>query len=226
MINILIVEDDDALAQLFESVLKMQNYNTYIANNGLEAFDILESVTVDIIISDLMMPKMDGFMLLEDIRKFGYNIPILVISAKAALSDKKRGFRLGVDDYMVKPIDVEEMVWRVKAILKRYKLYQSDKLCFGETELDYSTFSLKQGNELIELPSKEFQLLFKLLTNSGRIFTRQQLMDDIWGIDTDTDERTIDVHIKRLRNKFKNNNDFEIVTIRGLGYKAVKIDEK
>lgn len=220
MNNILVIEDDSELAYLFKSVLEHANYEVTVAFNGEEALDHLEKVYFDLIITDLMMPRMDGYELIEALRDTGSEVPILVITAKDAFEDKKMGFRMGIDDYMVKPIDVNEMVLRVEAILRRAKIANSRLLTIGETTLNQDNFSVLFKEEITALPQKEFLLLHKLLSYPDKIFTRQQLMDQIWGLDTSTDERTIDVHIKRLRDRFNNNPDFAITTIRGLGYKA------
>lgn len=220
MNTILVVEDDLELANLFKSVLERSNYEVIVANNGQEALDAIEKVYFDLIITDIMMPFIDGYDLIESLRDTGSDVPILVTTAKDSFEDKKTGFRMGIDDYMVKPIDVNEMVLRVEAILRRSRIANSRLLTIGETTLNQDNFSVVVGDELSHLPQKEFLLLQKLLSYPDKIFTRQQLMDQIWGLDTQTDERTIDVHIKRLRDRFEYNRDFRIVTIRGLGYKA------
>lgn len=220
MNTILVVEDDLELANLFKSVLERSNYEVIVANNGQEALDAIEKVYFDLIITDIMMPFIDGYDLIESLRDTGSDVPILVTTAKDSFEDKKTGFRMGIDDYMVKPIDVNEMVLRVEAILRRSRIANSRLLTIGETTLNQDNFSVVVGDELSYLPQKEFLLLQKLLSYPDKIFTRQQLMDQIWGLDTQTDERTIDVHIKRLRDRFEYNRDFKIVTIRGLGYKA------
>lgn len=220
MNTILVVEDDLELANLFKSVLERSNYEVIVANNGQEALDAIEKVYFDLIITDIMMPFIDGYDLIESLRDTGSDVPILVTTAKDSFEDKKTGFRMGIDDYMVKPIDVNEMVLRVEAILRRSRIANSRLLTIGETTLNQDNFSVVVGDELSHLPQKEFLLLQKLLSYPDKIFTRQQLMDQIWGLDTQTDERTIDVHIKRLRDRFEYNRDFKIVTIRGLGYKA------
>lgn len=220
MNTILVVEDDLELANLFKSVLERSNYEVIVANNGQEALDAIEKVYFDLIITDIMMPFIDGYDLIESLRDTGSDVPILVTTAKDSFEDKKTGFRMGIDDYMVKPIDVNEMVLRVEAILRRSRIANSRLLTIGETTLNQDNFSVVVGDELSHLPQKEFLLLQKLLSYPDKIFTRQQLMDQIWGLDTQTEERTIDVHIKRLRDRFEYNRDFKIVTIRGLGYKA------
>ena len=172
---------------------------------------------------DIMMPNMDGYELTKVLRGTGYDLPILMVTAKESPADIKKGFIIGVDDYMVKPIDFEEMILRIGALLRRSKIASEKRLIIGRTELIYDELTIKQEGNTEMLPQKEFMLLFKLLSYKNKIFTRRQLMDEIWGLDSDTDERTVDVHINRLRERFRDNEDFEIVTIRGLGYKAVKI---
>lgn len=220
MTKILIIEDDLELANMFKSVLEHADYDVETAGNGVFALDYLDKEYVDLIITDIMMPEMDGYEFADAMRQIGDEVPILVISAKDDYEDKKLGFRIGVDDYMVKPIDVKEMVLRVEALLRRSKITNSRHLIVGQTTLNQDNFSVTTGEDVSSLPQKEFLLLQKLLSYPDKIFTRQQLMDQIWGLDTQTDERTIDVHIKRLRDRFSNNDDFSILTIRGLGYKA------
>lgn len=222
MFNILVVEDDKKLRQLMAAVLKKNGYNAFCAEDGEMALDILNKEYIDLIISDIMMPNMDGYELTKSLRDANYNLPILMVSAKESFKDKQKGFMVGTDDYMVKPIDVKEMILRVGALLRRSKIVNEHKLTFGETVLDYDALTVSQNGDATVLPKKEFYLLFKLLSYPGQIFTRQQLMDEIWGVDSEAEERTVDVHIKRLRERFKTNSDFEIITVRGLGYKAVK----
>ena len=221
MNRILIVEDDENLSLLYQSALKNERFEVFRAMNGVEALDILDKQFIDLIISDIMMPDMDGYELAESLREADYDLPILFITAKDSFEDKKRGFTIGVDDYMVKPIDVNEMILRVDALLRRAQIVHTKELVVGNTRLDQETYQIKTSEQTETLPQKEFLLLYKLLAYPNKIFTRQQLMDEIWGLDSDTDERTIDVHIKRLRSRLENNTDFSIETIRGLGYKAV-----
>lgn len=220
MTKILIIEDDFDLANMLKSVLEHADFDVETVSNGKLALDYLDRQYVDLIITDIMMPEMDGYEFADALRQIGDEVPILVISAKDDYEAKKLGFRIGVDDYMVKPIDVKEMVLRVEALLRRSKIANSRHLVIGETTLNQDNFSVTVGEEVSALPQKEFLLLQKLLSYPDKIFTRQQLMDQIWGLDTQTDERTIDVHIKRLRDRFGKNEDFKILTIRGLGYKA------
>jgi two-component system, OmpR family, response regulator len=220
MFHILIVEDDKNLRRLMDAVLTQNGYHVTCAADGQEALDLLESVFVDLIISDVMMPNMDGYSLVRELRGANYEIPILMVTAKEAFEDKRKGFLAGADDYMVKPINIDEMILRVGAILRRSKISNEQRICIGETELNYQTLTISKGSLSLTLPKKEFLLLFKLLSYPKQIFTRQQLMEEIWGPEADTDERTIDVHIKRLRGKLRNFEAFEIITIRGVGYKS------
>ncbi|HBW38695.1 response regulator transcription factor [Desulfosporosinus sp. BICA1-9] len=225
MFQILVVEDNKSLLMLMKTRLQQAGYNVLQAQNGQEALEILEDQQVDLMISDIMMPLMDGFELIESLREANFNLPILMVTAKEGFEDKEKGFRLGTDDYMVKPIDMNEMILRVAALLRRAKITNEHKLVIGEIVLDYDNLSINGLDIQIELPKKEFLLLFKLLSYPKRIFTRQQLMSEIWGLDTDIDERTVDSHIKKLRKKFEDRPEFKIITIRGLGYKAEKIHD-
>lgn len=222
MFRILIVEDDQKLNKLFSTVLNRSGYQTFSAFDGVQALSLLDTEYVDLIISDIMMPGIDGYELTQSLRESNYSVPILMITAKDTFEDKEKGFLSGTDDYMVKPVNVNEMVLRVKALLRRAKIMSDRKIELGDTTLEYDSLSIINNGQETFLPLKEFYLLYKLLSFPGKIFTRQQLMDEIWGMDTETEERTVDVHINRLRERFKNNSDFEITTVRGLGYKAVK----
>ncbi|MGN1347543.1 MAG: response regulator transcription factor [Acutalibacteraceae bacterium] len=222
MFNILVVEDNKEIRELFCTVLQENGFRTFSANDGIEAFDVLEKNYIDLIISDIMMPNFDGYELIKQLRATQSTVPVLMITAKGASADKKEAFRLGADDYMVKPIDVDEMVWRVEALLRRSNIISQRTVSIGSTVFDFDTLTAKSDTDVIELPQKEFLLMFKLIASPGRIFTRIQLMNEVWGVDSDTDSHTLDVHISRLRERFRNNRDFEIVTVRGLGYKVVK----
>lgn len=222
MVNILVVEDDNKLRQLFCTVLTRNGYRALSAEDGTEALTILDKEHVDLIISDIMMPHMNGYELTRTLRETNYNLPILMVTAKESFDDKQRGFLVGIDDYMVKPIDVNEMLLRVGALLRRAKIVNDRKLVSGNTLLDYDSLTVIQGQDSIILPQKEFYLLYKLLSYPNKIFTKQQIMDEIWGMDSESDEHTVVVHINRLRERFKACSDFEIVTVRGLGYKVVK----
>ena len=222
MFNILVVEDDMKLRNLFCTVLLNNGYCAIPAESGLAALKILDTEYVDLIISDIMMPGMDGYELIETLRVSGYTLPILIITAKERFEDKQRGFLAGTDDYMVKPIDVNEMVLRIGALLKRARISTERKIICGKTVLNYDALTVTFNGEELLLPQKEFYLLYKLMSYPNKILTRQQLMDEIWGVDSQSDERTVDVHINRLRERFKDCDDFQILTVRGLGYKVVK----
>ena len=223
MFNIMIVEDDANQRKLMQTVLEQYGYNVIIACDGVDALDQLDKKHIDLIILDIMMPRMDGFEFTSTLRQSGCNIPILMVSAKQSPVDKRKGFIIGTDDYMTKPVDEEEMVLRVGALLRRSKIANERKLTIGGTTLHYDSLSIETAEETQELPQKEFLLLFKLLSYPNKIFTRRQLMDEIWDMESESDERTVDVHVSRLREKYRSNPDFEIVTVRGLGYKAVHL---
>ena len=222
MFRILVVEDDAELRQLFRRVLEKNGYEALEAADGQEALDVLDRQYIDLIISDIMMPVMDGYELVRSLRDAGISIPVLMITAKDAFDDIRRGFLSGTDDYMVKPVNVNEMVLRVGALLRRARMISERREVLGGTTLVYDTLTVSRDGEESPLPQKEFLLLYKMAAAPGRIFTRQQIMDDIWGLDSETDPHTVDVHIGRLRERFRDNPDFEIVTMRGLGYKVVK----
>ncbi|MBR6242366.1 MAG: response regulator transcription factor [Ruminococcus sp.] len=224
MFNILVVEDDDDLRELFSKTLSRHDYKPFRAESAEAALELLDKEYIDLIISDVMMPGMDGFTFIRELRSAGIDIPVLVITAKGSITDKEAGFRSGADDYLVKPVNINEMILRVEAILRRARSVSEKKLSFGDTVLEYGTWSVKDKNGRQILPQKEFMLLYKLLSYPGQIFTRQQLLDDIWGIEDVTDSHTLDVHISRLRDRFRNNTDFKIITIRGLGYRVMKYD--
>lgn len=221
MFCIMVVEDDYNTRKLMEAVLVQNGYEVILAKDGIDALEKMDNHHVDLIVLDLMLPRMDGYEFTRVLRESNNNIPILMVTAKEAPEDKKKGFIVGTDDYMVKPVDEEEMVLRIAALLRRSQIVNEHKLTVGETVLDYDSFTVTRGDNVQELPNKEFLLLFKLLSYQNKIFTRRSLMDEIWDMNSETDERTVDVHINRLRDRFKDNTDFEIVTVRGLGYKAV-----
>ena len=222
MFKILIAEDDIELRQLFYRVLTLHGYSAICVSDGKDALDVLDKEYVDLIISDIMMPNMNGYELASSLRESGITIPILMITAKDSFVDMQMGFASGTDDYMVKPVNVNEMVLRVGALLRRAQMISDRRQTIGNTVLEYDSMTVTANGKSMVLPQKEFMLLYKLTAYPGRIFTRQQLMDDIWGLDSETEPRTVDVHINRLRDRFRDNDDFEIITIRGLGYKAVK----
>lgn len=221
--QVLVVEDDASLRKLMSAALKQNGYIPFTAEDGLKALEVLDRTNIDLIISDIMMPNMDGYELTTQLRRANFDLPILMVTAKESFEDKQRGFMSGTDDYMVKPIDVNEMILRVGALLRRSKMVSEHSLSVGSCVLDFDAQSVKVGDEAaVTLPQKEFMLLFKLLSSPNKIFTRRQLLDELWGMEKDVDERTVDVHIKRLRERYKENPNFEIITVRGLGYKAVK----
>lgn len=222
MFKILIAEDDRELRQLFQHVLIKNGYAVTGVSNGEEAMDAIDAGYYDLIISDIMMPKMDGYQLVRALREAGFTIPVMMITAKDAFDDMRMGFLSGSDDYMVKPVNVNEMVLRVGALLRRAQLANERRQVIGNTVLECDSLSVHSGKETMTLPQKEFMLLYKMVSFPGRIFTRQQLMDDIWGYSSETDTHTVDVHIGRLRERFRDNPDFKIVTMRGVGYKVVK----
>lgn len=222
MIKILVVEDDIKLNKLVRTVLAQNGYDADMALDGDSALDMFGEKHYDLIISDIMMPVTDGYALAKKIREINANIPILFMTAVDDLDAKKKGFSLGIDDYMVKPIDADELILRIGAIMRRSQIVSERKLTVGDTTLVYDSLTAQTPEGDIELPQKEFYILYKLLSYPGTIFTRSQLMEEFWGADSESAERTVDVHITRIRDKFKSSEDFEIVTIRGLGYKAVK----
>ena len=222
MFKILIAEDDSELRQLFSHVLIKNGYSVTGVCNGKEALDALDKGYYDLIISDIMMPEMDGYELVSSLRTAGYSIPVMMITAKDAFDDMRMGFVSGTDDYMVKPVNVNEMVLRVGALLRRAQMINDRRLVIGGTVMECDSLTVTWDGQSAVLPQKEFMLLYKMASFPGRIFTRQQLMDDIWGYDSDTDMHTVDVHIGRLRDRFRDSKDFKIVTMRGVGYKVVK----
>lgn len=225
MVNILVVEDDKHTRKLLETILRREGYSVFKAEDGVKALEVLEDHHIDLIILDIMMPNMDGYEFAKELRDSGCIIPILMATAKHLPEDKKKGFIVGTDDYMTKPIDIEEMLLRIKALLRRSQIVNSKKLIIGEVTLDYDTLTVTRGDEKQTLPQKEFYLLYKLLSYPDKIFTRIQLMDEIWGMETESSDVTVNVHINRLRRRFDSYPEFEILSVRGLGYKAVKTDE-
>lgn len=223
MFRILIAEDDRELRQLFQHVLMKNGYAVTGVADGKEALDAMDKGYYDLIISDIMMPVMDGYELVSSLRQAGINTPVMMITAKDAFDDMRLGFLSGTDDYMIKPVNVNEMVLRVGALLRRAQMINDRRQTIGNTVLECDSLTVTCNGESMVLPQKEFMLLYKMASFPGRIFTRQQLMDDIWGYDSDSDTHTVDVHIGRLRDRFKDNTDFKIVTIRGVGYKVVKL---
>ena len=225
MFKILIAEDDAELRQLFSHVLIKNGYSVKGVSNGKEALDQLDEGYFDLIISDIMMPVVDGYSLVNQLRGAGINTPVLMITVKGAFDDMRKGYLSGTDDYMVKPINVNEMVLRVGALLRRAQMINERRETIGNTILEYDYLTVTTNGVKTVLPQKEFMLLYKMVSYPGRIFTRQQLMDDIWGYESDTDTHTLDVHIGRLRDRFRDNPDFKIITMRGVGYKVVKNED-
>lgn len=225
MVNILLVDDDENTRKLMRAVLKMDGYNVFMGVNGQEALDVMESQHIDLVILDIMMPVMDGYKFANILRQSGSELPILMITAKHDQSDKKKGFLVGTDDYMTKPVDETEMLLRVKALLRRSKIVSQRKIEIGDVVVDYDSFTVSKNQVSQTLPPKEFFLLYKLLSYPNKIFTRYQLLDEIWGMETDAMDNTVIVHINRLRKRFENFSEFEIITVRGLGYKGVRNEE-
>ena len=222
MFRILVVDDNKHTRRLFKAVLESENYTVFTAENGIDALRVMDKEHVDLVVLDIMMPQMDGYEFTTLLRENDNNLPILMVSAKQLPEDKKKGFLVGTDDYMTKPVDEDEMLLRIKALLRRAKIVNERKIVMGNVVLDYDALTVSKGNEMMELPQKEFLLLYKLLSYPGKIFTRIQLMDEIWGADSGTGWETVTVHIARLRKKFEGWEEFEIESVRGLGYKAVK----
>lgn len=223
MYKIIIAEDDVELRQLFSHVLLRNGYSVKGVSDGKEALDILEHEYFDLIISDIMMPVMDGYELVRRLREAGMSTPVLMITAKDAFDDMRQGFLSGTDDYMVKPVNVNEMVLRVGALLRRAQMIHERRLVIGGTVMECDLFTVTADGVSTVLPQKEFMLLYKMASYPGRIFTRQQLMDEIWGYENESDTHTVDVHIGRLRDRFRNSKDFSIITMRGVGYKVEKL---
>lgn len=222
MFRILVVDDDKNTRLLLKAVLESEKYIVVCAKDGVEAMKALESEHIDLVVLDIMMPNMDGYEFTKTLRETDNNLPVLMISAKQLPADKQLGFLVGTDDYMTKPIDEMEMLLRIKALLRRAKIATDHKINIGNIVIDYDSLTVTKGTETIELPQKEFLLLYKLLSYPGKIFTRIQLMDEIWGTDSDTGWETVTVHIGRLRKHFEGWEEFSIESVRGLGYKAVK----
>lgn len=222
MFHVLVVDDDKNTRLFLKAVLENANYTVFVAKDGLDALSVMDKEHIDLVVLDVMMPNMDGYELTKTLRDNQNNLPILMISAKQLPADKHKGFLAGTDDYITKPIDDEEMLYRIKALLRRAKIANEHKIFIGDVVLDYDSLTVSRGKDIIELPQKEFLLLFKLLSYPGKIFTRIQLMDEIWGADSETGWETVTVHIGRLRKRFEDWHEFEIEAVRGLGYKAVK----
>ena len=222
MFHILVIDDEKNTRLYFEAVLKNNGYTVSVAKNGEEALDVMDKEHIDLVVLDIMMPKMDGYEFTKTLRECGNNLPILMVSAKQLPVDKNKGFAVGTDDYMTKPVNQDEFLYRIKALFRRAKIANERKIVVGGVILDYDSLTVTKGDEVQELPQKEFMLLYKLLSYPGKIFTRIQLMDEIWGAESETGWETVTVHVGRLRKRFEGWSEFEIESVRGLGYKAVK----
>lgn len=222
MFNILVVDDDRHTRLLLSAVLGNAGYNVTTACNGIAALEALDKIHTDLVVLDVMMPKMDGYEFTKTVRDGNSTLPILMVTAKHLPADEKKGFIVGTDDYITKPIDEEKLLLRIKALLRRAQIVNERKITVGDVTLNYDSFTISKGNTVLELPQKEFLLLYKLLSYPGQIFTRIQLMDEIWGTDSETGWETVTVHIGRLRKRLEGFDEFEIESVRGLGYKAVK----
>ena len=222
MFHILVVDDDKNIRRLLQAVLTAEHYTVFTATDGEDALSVMDREHIDLVVLDIMMPKLNGYEFTKLLREQNNNLPILMISAKQEPSDKHKGFIVGTDDYMTKPIDEEEMLLRIKALLRRAKIASEHQIVIDDVTIDYDSMTVTKNGETQELPQKEFLLLYKLLSYPGKIFTRIQLMDEIWGADSETGWETLTVHIGRLRKRFEGWNEFQIEAIRGLGYKAVK----
>ena len=222
MFHILVVDDDKNFRRLMKAVLESNGYTVTTAADGEEALRALDQEHIDLAVLDIMMPRMDGYRFTQELRAASNDLPILMVSAKQLPEDRRQGFLAGTDDYMTKPVDTDEMLLRIKALLRRAKIVSERRIIVGDVVLDYDSLTVRRGNEQMELPQKEFYLLYKLLSFPGKIFTRIQLMDEIWGMESDTGWETVTVPIGRLRKRFEGWDEFEIVSVRGLGYKAVK----
>ncbi len=219
MATILVVEDDRNMRLLTAARLEDQ-YTVVTASDGIEALEYIHKGGIDMIVADIMMPRMDGYELLQTIRQEGYDTPYLMLTAKETLDDKQRGFSLGTDDYMTKPFSSDELVWRISALMRRADIAQNKKIEIGSVTVDSKKYAVYNDNEYIEFPKKEFDLLFKLLSYPDRIFSKEQLLDSVWGVNAETGEETVKTHMSRIRNRLKNIDEIKIVTLKGLGYKA------
>lgn len=221
MFNILVAEDDASARHLMCEVLRQAGYQPFPAGDGAQALALMEHRHIDLAVVDLTMPQMDGLTFTRTVREGGSSLPILMVTARVAQADKREGFRAGTDDYMVKPVDEEEMLWRIEALLRRSRSAAEQRLTVGDTVLDYRAMSATCGGKPVPLSAKEFQLLYKLLSYPETLLTKRQLIDELWDLDSDVDEHTVEVHISRLREKFRGCPDFHIRTIRGFGYMAL-----
>ena len=218
--KILVVDDDANICELLRLYLTKEGYQVTTAGDGEEGLEKFNQIKPDMVLLDVMMPRMDGYTLVQTLRDQGNGIPVLLLTAKQSFEDKRRGFSSGVDDYMTKPVNYEELTWRINALLRRAHIASERRIVIGPVVLDSNTYTVSRGEQVLELPKKEFELLYKLLSYPGQIFTRNQLLDDIWGFDSESGEDTVKTHISRLRNKLRSIEEFRIITIKGLGYKA------
>ena len=222
MFQVLVVEDNANTRKLMETVLRREGYEVFSAGDGMEALQRMDEQHIDIVLLDIMMPNMDGYEFTRELRENGNNTPILMITARQLPADKHKGFLVGTDDCLTKPVDMEEMLLRIRALLRRAQIVNARRLQIGQVELEYDSLTVTRGEERQTLPQKEFYLLYKLLSYPDQIFTRIQLMDEIWGMESESTDTTVNVHINRLRRRFEHYPEFELVAVRGLGYKAVK----
>ena len=222
MFQVLVAEDNENTRKLMETVLRRNGYEVFTARDGEEALRVMDEHHIDIVLLDVMMPKVDGYAFTQELRESGINTPILMVTAKQLPADKHKGFLVGTDDYMTKPVDMEEMLLRIRALLRRAQIVSEHKLQIGEVTLLYDSLTVTRGEDRQTMPQKEFYLLYKLLSYPDKIFTRIQLMDEIWGMESDSADTTVNVHINRLRRRFEDYPEFELLAVRGLGYKAVK----
>ena len=222
MINVLVADDDKNTRLLMKAILEAEHYRVFTAVDGQDALAVLDREHIDLVVLDIMMPNMDGYDFTATLRESNNTLPILMVSAKQLPEDKHRGFLVGTDDYITKPIDEEEMLLRIKALLRRAKIVSDRQIVIGDVVLNYDSFTVSRPGQVQELPQKEFLLLYKLLSYPGKIFTRIQLMDEIWGMDCETGWETVTVHVGRLRKRFEGWEEFSVESVRGLGYKAVK----
>ncbi|MBR2411305.1 MAG: response regulator transcription factor [Clostridia bacterium] len=221
MFQILVAEDNQNSAKLMKIILNQAGYKVVTASNGIEALEIMDTKHIDLIVLDVMMPKMDGFEFTRQLRSSGNNTPIIMVTAKYQNEDKCEGFIAGTDDYMVKPVNETELLLRIKALLRRSQIISEHKLQIGDVTLDYDSLSVSKNGQLQVLPQKEFYLLYTLLSSPEKVFTRLQLMDSIWGMNSESIDTTVNVHVNRLRKRFDGWKEFQIVAIRGVGYMAV-----
>ena len=221
MINVLVIEDEENIRKIISKVLSREGYHVFEASSAEEGLDIIDKNLINLIVLDLTLPKMDGYEFTKELREANIEIPILMATAHQLPNDKHKGFMAGTDDYMTKPLDMDEFVLRIKALLRRSKIVNERKITIGKVTLDYDSLTVTREDDKQTLPQKEFYLLYKLLSTPNTIFTRQELMEEIWGLENESDFRTIDVHIKRIREKLEDVDEFEIVTVRGIGYKSI-----